>query len=379
MTFESVPPDYSSVNDSLVWVVYDAHATDPTTYPNYKYVAELYVLGVLVTTSRRFQQPDNNRGIFDFGTVIREYITAELPTISSGILAKEMASGEWQTTVQVKIREEYSGTIGAVVLTDSQRVFFNHYNGRTDEFTILDSFGGKPLSTRQLNLEVFLTNDNFFLPYFATSSGNFNVNIVGDTSHTKVVAAVNDNSLQLLNISPGAINSEYPGTISAATQRYTVEVGGVTYTCNLVCEPVWVNYPVHFLNQFGGFETFNFYKVSKTSYEITRKKWQQPAYRVDGSGVVSLKTGNIMHEQKTNFGVKFISKLKLSTNLLQDADYQFLSQLITSPLIYIQDGTILYPVTIEQSNYEPKQIEVDNWTNLEIEVTFGSTYKTQFR
>ena len=379
MTFNSTPADYSSVNDNLVWVVYDAHSTDPVTYPNYKYVAECWINGTNIATSRRFQDPTNNRGTFNFSTIIREYITATLPTLNSGVLAKQMAQGEFVIDVVIKIREEYNGTIGAVVLTDSTRTFFNHYNGRTSEFTILASLGAKPLSTRQVNIEMFYENDNFFLPYFAPSSASFDVVVTGASTHTKSIVPTALNTIQLLNISPTAINTEWASTINSSLQSYTVAVGGTTYICNLVCEPISTNYPIHFLNKFGGFETFNFYKTSKQNFSIERKSWKQLPYKVDSSGVLSIKTGNIMNEQQSNFGVKFTEKLKVSTNLLNDADWQFLQQLVCSPLIYLQDGATLYPVTIEQSNYEVKKIQVDQWENLELEVSFGTSYKTQFR
>ena len=379
MTFTSTPAAYSSVNDSLVWVVYDAHSTNPVTYPNYKYVAECWINGTKIDTSRKFQNPTNNCGEFDFSTAIREYIQVSLAPLSSGVLAKQMAQGEFAIDVVIKIREEYNGTIGAVILTDSTRTFFNHYNARTSELTILSSLAAKPLSTRQVNIEMFYENDNFFLPYFAPSSASFNVVVTGASTHTKSIVPTQLNSLQLLNISPSAINTEWANTINSALQSYTVAVGGTTYICNLVCEPISTNYPIHFLNKYGGFETFNFYKTSRKTYEIERKIWKQPSYRVDGSGVFSIKTGNIMHEQKSTFGVRFTEKLKVSTNLLNDVDWQFLKQLIVSPLIYVQDGTTLYPVTIEQSNYEEKQIQIDSWENLELELSFGTTYKTQYR
>ena len=375
MIIKSYPTAYSSVNSQLIWVVYDAHSINPVTYPNYKYVAECYVNGTLIATSRRFQDPTNNFGVFDFSNEIREYITPQLTPISSGILANELASGEWSIDVQVKFKEEYSGTIGGIVATDSVRTFFNHYNGRTDQQTILSSLGSKPLSTRQVNIEVFQNNDNFFLPYFCESSGNFNVVINGTT--TKMITGVHNNSIQLLNISPVAINSEYSNLIN---KDYTLSVGGTTYNCKVICEPVHTNYPVHFLNKYGGFETFNFYKAHRQTFEIERKSYKQLPYRIDSStGAITLKDGNVMNEQTTMFGVKYKEKLKVQSNLLGDSDWQFLEQLINSPLIYLQEGSILYPVTISESSYEVKQIEIDNYQTLSIEFDFATTYKTQFR
>ena len=373
MTIKSFPAAYSSVNDPLIWVVYDAHSTDPTTYPNYKYVADCFINGVKIATSRRFQDPTNNFGVFDFSTEIREFINAKLNPINTGILAKEMPQGEWAIDVQLKFREEYNGTVGGYVATDSVRTFFNHYNARTSELTILASLGSKPLSTRQINIEVFQNNDNFFLPYFCESSGNFNVVINGTT---KTIAGVHNNSIQLLNISPVAINSEYPALIN---DNYTVTVGGTTYQCKVICEPVHKNYPVHFLNKFGGFETFNFYKAHRQSFDIERKSYKQLPYKIDSTtGAMTIKDGTIMNQQETMFGIRFKEKLKVQTNLLNDADWQYLEQLILSPIVYLQDGPTLYPVTISESNYEVKQIEIDNLNTLSLELSFGSNYKTQF-
>jgi hypothetical protein len=375
MTIKNYPVAYSSVNSPLIWTVYDVHSTDPVTYANYKYVAECYVNGTLVATSRKFQDPTNNFGVFDFSNEIREFINVKLQGIGSNILAKELGNGEWSIDVQVKFKEEYNGTIGGVVATDSVRTFFNHYNGRTSELTILASLGSKPLSTRQINIEVFQNNDNFFLPYFCESSGNFNVVINGTT--TKTIAGVHNNSIQQLNISPVAINNEYPALING---DYTVLVGGTTYNCKVICEPVHTNYPVHFLNKYGGFETFNFYKAHRQRFEVERREYKQLPYTIDGStGVMAIKSGNIMNEQITTFGVRFKEMLKVQSNLLNDADWQFLEQLMFSTLIYVQEGSILYPAKIMESNYEVKQIEIDNYTTLEVEFELGSNYKAQFR
>jgi hypothetical protein len=375
MTIKDYPVAYSSVNSPLIWTVYDVHSTDPTTYANYKYVAECYVNGTLVATSRRFQDPTNNFGVFDFSNEIREFINVKLQGIGSNILAKELGNGEWSIDVQVKFKEEYNGTIGGIVATDSVRTFFNHYNGRTSELTILASLGSKPLSTRQVNIEMFQNNDNFFLPYFCESSGNFNVVINGAT--TKTIAGVHNNSIQQLNISPVAINNEYPALINS---DYTVLVGGTTYNCKVICEPVHTNYTVHFLNKFGGFETFNFYKAHRQSFEVERREYKQLPYTINSTtGAMAIKSGNIMNEQTTTFGIRFKEMLKVQTNLLGDSDWQFLEQLMFSTLIYVQEGSILYPAKIMETNYEVKQIEIDNYTTLEVEFELGSNYKTQFR
>jgi hypothetical protein len=381
MTIKSYPTAYSSVNSPLIWVVYDAHSLDAVTYPNYKYVAECYVNGTLIATSRKFQDPTNNFGVFDFSAEIREYVNASLPVISTQLLAKEMGSGQFNIDVQVDFKEEYNGTIGGVVATDIVRTFYNHYNGRTSQQTILASLINDALSDRKYDIDIFLSNDYFFIPYFKTSSGSFSVTITANSTVVKTLTAVHNNSIQLLNISPIAINASAGTTIiDNNTKSYTIDFGANSYNCNLICEPVHTNYPVHFLNKYGGFESFNFYKARRQTFEIERKSYKQLPYTIDGStGAMNLKNGVAMNEQTTMFGVRYKEKLKVQSNLLGDSDWQFLEQLINSPLIYLEDNGTLYPVTISESSYEVKQIEIDNYQTLSIEFDFGTTYKTQFR
>ena len=380
MIFESTPPIYSSVNDPLVYVAYDAHAADPTTYPNYKYVGEVWINGSIVFTGRYFPNPVTNRGIMDFSTIVREYIVAQLQPTSSGILAQELGEGKWSISVVIKMREEYSGTVSAIVLTDSTRTFFNHYNGRINDFTILANYDDVPTTDRPTTINMTFANANYFIPYFSETTTPFNVVITGGTStRTKTITPTAANTLQILNISPLAINVDYVGNFTASTTSYTVAFGGVTFTINLLCEGMYRNYTAHFMNKFGGYESMLFNKVSKRFYDVERKSYNQLGYRVNASGIVSIKSGSTMYQQKTEFATKFKERLRMNSDWLSDIEYQWLAQLITSPQVFIEDAGTLYPVIIIASNYEFKEHIVDGLINLAIDVEFGTSYKTQFQ
>jgi len=355
MTFESTPPSYSSVNDPLVYVVYDANAVDPTK-ENYKYVAEVWVNGTKQFTGKYFPQPDNGRGVMDLGNVIREYVAASFKA--------EQGEGEFKVSIVIKLREEYNGTVGAVVLTDSTRVFFNHYNGRYSDFTILGTYADKPATTRPATIKMVSGCTTYYLPYFATTTTPFDVVINGVTTTITPTAA---NTMHRINIANGL------------TSNYTVVIGGITYNVQVVCEGLYTNYYLHFLNQFGGYETMLFNKASKKTLDIERKSFQQLPYRVNNSGVVSVKSGSVMHPQKTNFASKYIEKLKVSTDWLLDAEYRWLWQLVVSPEVYLQDGSTLYPVILGDTNYEFKEYITDKLQNFSINIEFGTSYKAQYR
>lgn len=357
MTFETTPDNYSSVNDILVYVVYDSNAIDPAKL-DYKYVAEIWCAGVKVHTMRTYPNPTNNRGEFDVAAIVRQTITPTLTT--------DLGTGEWWINVQVKIREEYNGTVGSIVATSTEKIFFNHYNGRVDTLTALSSYTDKVLSNRPTTIYIPENCSTFYIPYFASSASSFNVTINGSTTAVTPAAA---NSLININIA------------NNLTSDYTVVINGYTYNIKVVCSGKYDNYIVHFLNKFGGFESMLFNKVSKKTFDIERKSFQQLPYRVNGSGVVSIKSSNIMHEQKTMFGVKFNEKLRVSTDLLTTDEWTWLSELVCSTMAYIQQlgSSTLYPIGIAASNYEFKQTLVDGLQQLTIDVEFNAGYKTQYR
>lgn len=348
MTLNSFPPQYSSVNGDLIYVVYDANSIDVTKL-NYKYVGELYINAVLVFTSKRFPDPVNNRGVFNLGSVIRDKCIAAYQA--------EQGQGQFAIDVVFKVKEEYNGTIGAVVLTDSTRTFFNHYNGRTNAFTILGTYANKPATTRPNTIYLPSNCTRYYLPYFATTTASFNVVLNGTTTAITPTVA---NTMQRINI---AIN---------ATSDYTAVINGVTYTVKVVCRGLYDNYILHFINQFGGYESMYFPKASRKMHDVERKQFNQPQYRVSSAGVVSV--GN---RQATNFGSVFKEKLKISTDFLNDAEYQWLCQVVVSNDVYLDDLTNEYPVVITDTNYEFKNYVQDKMTNLSVNIEFGDSYKTQ--
>lgn len=377
MTAPTVPALYSSVNTPLVWVFYDANAINPV-YTDYKYVAEVWVAGVKVHTERSYPRPVGAFGIFDFAGVIRNYVNPVLaPSLPGGAMVQQSDAGTFRSAgVVINVREEYNGTVGAVVFTDSTRYFYNHYNDRRDGFTAIAAYANKPLTTRGRNIDVYIPgsgNADYYLPYFATSLTPFNVTVQGVT---QVVTPTVINSVQLLNMTPGFVDG----------LSYTATINGEVYNINTVCKGLYRNYKLHFLNKFGSFESMLFNKPSKRTIDIDRKSYRKKEFNVSAAGVVSLLTGEIRNEQGIQYATRYEEKLRLQTDLISDTDYQWLSQLIVSPMVFLEDNgyeypenRTHYPVTIKASNYEYKEWIVDRLTNLTVDLEFSGAVNVQYR
>ena len=352
MTIETEPLNISSVNGNLIWVVYD---TDYTNL-NYKYVADVYVNAVFVFRSLSFPNPTNNRGIFDLSDVIRQY--------TNSAFNDEQGEGKFKTSIEVKFGEQFGGVIYTNQIS-STRTFVNNYLKRGEANNIMVSFNDLPATDRPKELSIVEGTATYYVPYYFVTGATFNTTINGVT--TTVTPAVAQ-TMQRINIAD-----------PAATADYDAVINGVTYRVKVVCAGFYKNYTLHFLNKWGGWESMLFNKVSRKTISSEKKNYQQLPYRVDGAGAVTYKVGNIMNEQGTTFGVIYEEKLKISTDLLTDAEYQWLYQLVLSPFIYLEDAGTFYPVIIDTTNYEFKEHVVDMLTNLKIDISFGVKQQTQFR
>lgn len=363
MTVNSQPITYNSVNDSLVYVVYDSNSIDPSK-EDYRYVAELYIDAVKVHTCKTYPEPINSFGEFDMGEVIRQYCTLTLKD--------ETTKGEFYLkNVQMKFKEEYNGTIGSVVVSSSTAQLYNYYTGRSSNRVEIEPYAKRIITNRPF-IKIPENCTTFYIPFFGVSNDAIAVYLDISSGSFTVTPTTTDANCQNLNIAQLNIAVDDTLTINSTI--------GQDLKVYVQCEGNYDNYVLHFLNKWGGYESVLFNKVSRKIYDVERKNFQQRAYEVDASGVVSYSANNIMHRQKKTFGSRFNEKLKIQTDNLTNDEYQWLWQLVLSTDIYVQkvgEDTI-YPCEIIESNYEFKDVIVDGITNLALTVEFGTTYKTQF-
>lgn len=377
IVLNSTPGSYYSAHDALVFTPYEAtKATDNQTYPDYKYVLDLYIDSVLQARLKAFPQPDNFRGVFDISRIVRNFLGLTFNPTLGQIRAQQFGAGKYYIDVTCKFGEDYNFTTYTNVLIDSVRRYYNHYNGRqVGTLTTLATYTNKPLSNGPNTRYVELADTAVFLPYLPSTSADVTLTVNAST-YTWTPAA---DTVELLNVSPTAINAQFAGLITAATTSYTITIGGMTITYNLTCNGKYENKWIHFLNKFGCYESFPFALVSKRSFEVDKKSIGQLPYTIGSDGSVNFRTGQAYNELTKVYSSQFSEKQLLNTDLLTDAEYQWLSELVFSPEVYIQESGYFIPVTITANNYEEKQYIVDGQTNLEITVEYGRKFNTQYR
>ena len=80
------------------------------------------------------------------------------------------------------------------------------------------------------------------------------------------------------------------------------------------------------------------------------------------------------------YGVKFKTKMKLTSDLLNTDEYKWLFELIVSPFVYLWDktATTLYPVQITDTNYEIKNSLQNKTESVEVNIDVFDQ-NTQYR
>lgn len=110
----------------------------------------------------------------------------------------------------------------------------------------------------------------------------------------------------------------------------------------------FTNYRLHWLNSMGGFDAFNFNMVSTERIEIDSKEFK----KVQQLGYA--KTDRL----KTKYYTKFMESVTLNSDLLSDAEYAALEELVLSPVVMLETSPSTYvPVNVVANNYVKKKYE----------------------
>lgn len=392
MTLQNNPGTYYSAHGDLLFVIIDVAKV--ATYADYRYVCDVYVGSELVTRLKVFPRPDNGMGVFNVGKIIRAYLAATFNPTGNAVRAQELGLNEFYVDATMKFGEEYDFTLYTNILVDSERRYFNHYNGRLlGSNTTLSSYLDKPLTVRPLINTVNWYSEFCFVPYLPTDTDNVTVEVKSYTengtlinSYSTNIAPSGANILQQYNVAPGALNTVSPGVIPLVANYYTVQFLNPNisdeplYRFNLVCETRYEIFRLHFLNRFGGFESRELDKVSRKVIDIEKSEYGKLGYTMDSSGVVSYKnSNNVYNETRAVYASQYKEKMTLNTDILTDDEYEWLGDMILSPMIFIEMDGYLVPCAITENNYEFKKRINDKLTNLTINIEFGEQFNAQYR
>lgn len=391
IVINSTPPAFASAHDDLIFTVYEAtKANDPVTYPDYRYVCDVYIGTTQVARLKAYPQPDNKRGVFNIGSIVRNYISVNFNPLDSQVRVQQMGLSEFFVKATVKFGEEYDFVLYTNLTVDAERTYYNNYVGRLVSSTQpLVDVQNKIASARPTT-SINRLATRCFLAYFPTTVDPITIRVrtyVGSVladSRTADYTPDATNTLQIFNVAPNTLNALWPGLINDVIDNYSIEfLSEVPYTIrrfNLVCEARYDVYTLHFLNRYGGFDSKEFSKVSRKEINIQKEEFGRLPYVIDSSGMVSYFNGNkVYYETKATYSSQYSERMTLNTDILTDAEYQWLGDLALSPLVYFEDFGHYVPVSVSMPTYDFRKRINDKLTNLPVNIEFGNQLNAQYR
>lgn len=386
LTILNAPVTYASSSNDNFFLVYEPiKAIDPVTYPNYSYVADIYVDGDFVARLKSNPDPINKFGLFNISSYVRSYIS----DINTTRVQQQVSLDDTPVRIsyQVKFGEEYSDTTYINLVTDSARYMYNSYsNIPYTSNACVNNVLNKVASNRPLKITIDDSSDisAHLFPVYISSTGISSAQLKAYSNGSIIASGTytltkDEDNIQNFNLSRYGINADLLLDETDNVEYITFKVNNVTYQINYDCHPKYESKTISFLNKYGAYESFDFMLVNKKSIEIERKNYMASPYVMAASSISYVQSGNYVGGNKTYY-TSSKQKLKLTTDYISDDEYIWLGEMLMSTDVKILEKETGYwiPIQITNTNYEYKQFVSDSLSTIQLEVEYAPL-NSQFR
>jgi hypothetical protein len=406
ITIQSSPAPYSSMHDDL-WYVSSSTNVGQTAF---KFVYDVYINGAQVSRTKVYPAPsaEGSYGVFNASPMVRSYVTNYFEPSGSSILVA--SNDKIKVDSQIRIGEEYVSGGNLVTFTNLVSGSLSAYNYYPPLFAdilftnnntplvlsdyydnlLLENFTDDWITERDNEAITIEYGDNFYATYFKVTSGTYSawIDVVNESGTTIDTASGNitfSGQMNLFNCQVGHINTFAGRTlITANTYGYNVYLKrGVAISRKLQfiqkCYPKYKQYNLHFLNRLGGWDTMKFALVNKRSTEVQRASYRRNDWQLVGNAMTNIDSYNKYNETTLNYAIQHKDRFHLVSDWVSQQDYEWLSQLFASTIVYMEVQGAYFPVTISSTNYEYKLETSDKLFNFEIDIEVGKYLTSQFR
>ena len=408
ITYE--PQDYRTVYNPIEYVA----TSNKTSEDRFKYIVEVYDGATKIGTLKIPADP-LLYGRADVQGIMESYLTKNLGTINTAATgaAFEDCSNSYKEFT-IKFGEEYE-VLGVltVFMTPAYDTTLITFNGCLPNYRDALNFVDYQIANKYLDYvdnsvtRKFLTNadagskgkgqkveltDKGFTyllnDHVSDAVTGYDISTYNSSGVIIAIHQINNTigaaakKMLLIPTAPDSINNIDTATyitgapaqplITSSVADYSITLRGV----GAASETIWFTvdsecrYEVRrleFLNSLGGFDTFNFTKVSRKSETIERKFYKQNADNMV-SGVIDY---SLQDKVKTQYYTRSSPKIKLNSDNLSVDVYNWLLELIESPEVYLWENGERIAIQNISSDWEEKRADTDSVFNLEIELELG--------
>jgi len=394
-TITQQPSAYTPAYNDNIFVVTSTNSAST----NFKYIAKVYV-GSDIITLKQFPDATYGNTYFNVGKIIEQLVTQDIDKNNTGF-QKNLKS---YNTYYIKFYEEYdiAGvlTVSALKATSNTIRIFNgeidwlEYQNYDQQFYLVDY--SKSALNHNLRRSIELGQDSWIhwmceavtkvlkvelrtYDINGTLNGRFTITNPYQTNanideHFMRFPSGTNNLLSIYSGSWTVISGATP-VIDSDVKSYgitLVPTDGAKYTTYFfdIVEDDCIHETIrlHYLNNLGAFESFNFTKASKRTETIKRDKYKAVVGTLTGSGY----SYNASDINEKVFSTVIKDKYLIQSDWISQEYQNVLEQLITSPVVYWDnEGYGLVSVNVTTDSFEWKKNKTTKMIQLQLEFEVG--------
>lgn len=357
------------------------------TSASFQYIGELYYW-----TGSQFQSassaaytivkyPNNsNVGIFDVSKILNSTLQDTLYNNSSNV---QFYAVDFYTRYQS----------GSIFLTGS--------HVKSDTYKALDGYGlmnqdaiGQQITTSSVfwplmtdgpaTQSVFVENKGYAGVYVGTTTGTQPTKLVYSSSIQSVDYTLTGNassSGQIISYPQAPAQSGFP--LSGSFSSYTIQAYngasklGAPLNFEITCQQKYPNVRIMWKNRLGQFDWFNFYMVSRESFDVQKRNFQPQLGTWDASSLSYAKQDS----SNKNYIIDASSMISVNTFFVDQSYNTIFKQLLASDEVYWlydEANNFVRPLSIETSNVVFKTGVVDHLIQYQFTFKYGQSYKLIF-
>ena len=376
---QSVQPAHNEIDYAI--------SSTSTAQPNFYFVADVNVSGQTNPVARLIfpKQPSVTTLTLNVASVLKNYLSFDFTNIIS-LLSFIVANTNSRAKYYVEFRELYDissvPTLSAVLATSPSSGTYQATNAIFD----FEDWTNNVLDSYNVNSGIWLNQNSFnnyiqaeqeiVLSYYDPGLAAVFVRVTTYNSAGGTIATSNIEDIvpvsgeflynmpsgarlfTLLNLSWANVDSYKVDLLGAGPAVIATKTIYIDSDCSF-----YDTYRLHWLNKLGGWDSYNFRKLSRQNEDIERKqfkKFQNLNY-------------NKYDRLKTNYHTKITDKISLNSDWITDAQAEVFEQLITSPAIYLErDTSTFIAINVTDSSYEQKKaVNERKLFNLTLEIEYS--------
>jgi hypothetical protein len=418
LVISNFPVNYSSANDDLVCTCLESSLYTQT---NFKYICDVYIGGVRVAQLKSFPNPVSFYGVFNIGNVVRNYVNSNLTYLpfTSGIRVDIFSNHT--ILVECKFGYEYGVNVAQFLNIQTRLSYYSNSYNKRRVFNITTT------PTMSYKLDTFATNrptsrTNIFMPgsgvpsapvliplytilVYPSSPQNLvfrvlKINKDGTSATSSTITSVNariDYTMTQYDVSPRSLNTALGTTFIDDNTLYynvyaSIELSSGVFTTATTpnfypyCESKYEVFTLVWLNQYGGYDSYQFSKKSTRAYQLEKKSFERIPYNINpANGVMNYvqmsgsTSSKVFVESQIVYDSKFKESMSLNTDIIDEATYDWLSELIISPCVFLFSNDSFVPVMIKETNYDFKKRVNDKVFNLTVNIDLQQQMNAQYR